>query len=76
VFCLLNNSLLVIIGFTVLKNSLDYLKGLSDKLQRDIDVFEAYIMLGNIKSKIQSLRDGIGVELQRWYDEARQLAYI
>ena len=75
-FCLLNNSLLVIIGFTVLKNSLDYLKGLSDKLQRDIDVFEAYIMLGNIKSKIQSLRDGIGVELQRWYDEARQLAYI
>jgi len=40
----------VIIGFTVLKNSLDYLKSLSAKLQRgDVDVFEAYTMIGNIK---------------------------
>jgi len=35
----------VIVGFTVLKNSFDDLKGLSGKLQRDIDVFEAYTMI-------------------------------
>jgi len=58
-----------------LNNSLDYLKGLSAKLQRrDIDVFEAYTMIDNIKSEIQCLRDDIAVEFQRWYDEAKQLA--
>jgi len=65
----------VIVGFTVLKNSLDYLKRLSAKLQRIcIDVFEACIMIDNIKLEIQCLRDDIGVEFQRWYDEAKQLA--
>ena len=40
----------VIARFTILKNSLDYLKGLSNKLQRIyIDVFEAYIMIYIIK---------------------------
>ena len=39
----------VIVDFTVLKNSLDYLKGLSAKLQRrDIYVFEAHIIFGFI----------------------------
>jgi len=62
----------VIVGFTVLKNSLDYL---SAKLQRrDIYIFEAYTMIDNIKSEIQCLRDDINVEFQRWYDEAKQLA--
>ena len=57
----------VIVGFTVLKNSLDYLNSLSAKPQRgDID---AYPMIDNIKSEIQCLRDDIGVEFQRWYDE-------
>ena len=57
----------VIVGVTVLKNSLDYLKGLSAKLQiRVIDVFEAY----TIKSEIRCLRD----DIQRWSDEAKQLA--
>ena len=56
----------VIAGFTVLKNSLDYLKGLSAKPERrDIDVFEAYTMIDIIKSEIQSLRDDIDVEFQR-----------
>jgi len=56
----------VIVGFTVLKNSLDYLKGLSAKPERrDIDVFEAYTMIDIIKSEIQSLRDDIDVEFQR-----------
>jgi len=65
----------VIVDFTVSKNSLDYLKGLSAKLhRRDIDVFEAYTMTNNINSEIQCLRDDIGVEFQRWYDEAKQLA--
>jgi len=65
----------VIVGFIVLKDSLDYLKGLSAKLQRrDIDVFEVYTMIGNIKSEIQCLSDEIDVEFQRWYDEAEQLA--
>ena len=51
------------------------MKGLSAKLQRrDIDVFEAYTMIDNIKSEIQCLRDDIGVEFQRWYDEAKQQA--
>ena len=67
----------VIVGFTVLKNSWDYLKGLSSKLQRrDIYVFEANTnntMIDNIKSEIQCLRDDVGVEFQRWYDEAKQL---
>jgi len=59
----------VIVGFTVLKNSLDYLKGLSAKLQRrDIYVFRTYLMIDNIKSEIQCLRDDIGVEFQRWYN--------
>jgi len=41
----------VIVGFSVLKNNLDYLKGLSAKRQRrNIDVFEAYTMIDNIKS--------------------------
>jgi len=31
-------------------------------------------MIDMIKSEIPCLRDGIGVELQRWYDEAKQLA--
>jgi len=31
-------------------------------------------MIDNIKSEIQGFRDDIGVELQRWYDVARQLA--
>ena len=31
-------------------------------------------MIDNIKSEIQFLRDDIGVEFQRWYDEAKQLA--
>ena len=58
-------SLGVIIGFTVLKNSLNYLKGLSAKLQRRyIDIFEANTMIDNIKSEIQCLRDDIGVEFQ------------
>ena len=65
----------VIVGFTVLKNNFDYLKGLSAKLQRGaIDTFEAYTMIDHIKSEIQCLRDDIDVELQRWYDEAKQLA--
>jgi len=68
----------MISGFRVLKNSLDYLKGLSAKIQsRDIDVFEAYTMIGNMKSEIQCLRDDIDLEFQRWYDEAKQLtSYI
>ena len=53
----------VIVGFTVLKNSLDYLKRLSAKLQRYIDVFQAYAMIDNIKSEIQFLRDDIGVPI-------------
>jgi len=65
----------VIVGVTVLKNSLDYLTGLSAKLQRrDTDVFGAYNMIDNIKGKMQCLKDDIGVEFQRWYDEAKQLA--
>jgi len=40
----------IIVGFTVLKDSLDFLKGLSAKLQRrDVDVFDAYTMIDNIK---------------------------
>jgi len=65
----------VIVGFTVLKNSLNYFKGLSAKLQRrDSDVFDAYTMIDNIKSEIQCLMDDIGVEFQKWCDEAKQLA--
>jgi hypothetical protein len=53
----------VIVGFTVLKNSLYYLKGWSAELQRrDIEVFEAYTMIGNIKSEVQCLRDDIVLE--------------
>ena len=34
-------------------------------------------MIDNIKSDIQCLVDDIGVEFQRWYDEAKQLvSYI
>ena len=48
---------------------------MSDKLQRrDIDVFETYTTIDNIKSEIPCLTDDIGVEFQRWYDEAEQLA--
>jgi len=65
----------VIVGFKVLKNSLDCLKGLSAKLQRrDIDVFEGYTMIDNMKSEIQCLKDDSGVEFKRWYDELKQLA--
>jgi len=65
----------VIVGFTVLNNSLNHLKYLSAKLQRrDIDVFGAYTMIDNIKTENQCLRDVIGVEFQRWYDEAKQLS--
>ena len=64
----------IISGFILLKNGLDYLKGLSAKLQRrDIEVVEAYAMIDNIKSEIQCLRDDIGVEFQRWYDETKML---
>jgi len=31
-------------------------------------------MIDNIKSEIQCLRDDIGVEFKRWYDEGKQLA--
>jgi len=31
-------------------------------------------MTDNIKSEIQCLRADIGVEFQRWYDKAKQLA--
>ena len=31
-------------------------------------------MVDNIKSEIQCLRDDVGVEFQRWYDETKQLA--
>ena len=62
----LNNSLQsfgVIVGFTVLNNSLVYYKGWSAKLQNiDTDVFEAYTVIDNIKSEIQCLRNDIGVE--------------
>jgi len=45
----LKSSFEVTVGFTVLKNSLDYLKGLSDKLQRrGIDVLEIYTIVGFI----------------------------
>jgi len=58
----------VIVGFTVLNNSLYYLKGLSAKPQRrDIDAFEVDTMFDDIKSEIQCLRDDIGVEFHRWY---------
>ena len=41
----------VMVGFTLLKISLDYLKGFSAKLQRRyVDVFEVYTMIDNIKS--------------------------
>jgi len=34
-------------------------------------------MIDNIKPEIQYLRDNIGVEFHRWYDEAKQLtSYI
>ena len=68
----------VIVGFTVLKNSLDYLKGLSAKLQRsDIGVFNVYTIIDNIKSEIQCFRGDIAVEFEKWYDEAKQLdSYI
>ena len=68
----------VIVGFTILKNSLNYLKGLSAKLQKkEMDIFESYPIIDNIKSENQCLRDDIGVEFQRWYDEAEQLvSYI
>jgi len=63
-----------VVGFTLLKNSLDYLKGLSAKLQRrDIEVFGGYTMIDNIKSEIQCLRNDIGVEFQRLYDEAKYI---
>ena len=66
----------VIVGFRVLKNNLDYLKGLSAKLQRtDIDVFEVYIMIYIIKSEVQCLRNDIGVSNSR--DGGKQLvSYI
>ena len=64
----------VVVGFTVLKNSLDYLKCLSAKLQRIyIDAFDAYTMIDNIKSDIQCLRDGSGVQFHRWYEKGKQL---
>ena len=63
----------IMFSFTALKNSLDYLKCLSAKLQkRYIDVFEAYTMIDNIKSKIQ-----VFFYECHWYkrcDEAKQLA--
>ena len=31
-------------------------------------------MIDNINSEIHCLRDDIGVEFQRWYDEVKQLA--
>ena len=50
----------VIVGLTILKNSLDYLKVLSAKLQRrDIYVFDAYRMIDNMKSEIQCLKDNL-----------------
>ena len=56
----------VIVCFTVLKNSLDYLKCLLAKLQRrDIDIFETNKMNDDIKPEIQCLRHDIGVEFQR-----------
>ena len=65
----------LIFVFTGLKNSLDYLKCLSAKLQRrDIDVFQTNTIIDNIKSEIQCLRDDIDIEFQRWYDEAKELA--
>ena len=43
----------VIVVFTVLQNNLDYLTRLSAKLQIiEIEVFEAYTMIDNIKSEI------------------------
>jgi len=34
-------------------------------------------MIDNIKSEIPCLRDDVGVEFQRWYNEAKQLtSYI
>jgi len=65
----------VIVGFRVLNNRLDYLKGLSAKLQRrDIDVFETHTTIDNIKSEIHCLRGDIGVDFHRWYDEPMKLA--
>jgi len=58
-----------------LKNSLDHLKCLSAKLQRIyIDAFDAYTKIDNSKSEIQCLKDDIGLEFQRWHDEAKQVA--
>ena len=56
----------VMVDFTALKISLDYLKGLLAKLQRrNIDIFEAYTMIDSMKSETQCLRDDIGVEFHR-----------
>ena len=68
----------VIVGFTVLKSSLDYWKGFSTKLERrDFNLFEVYAIIDNIKSDIQCLKDDIGEKFQRWYNEAKQLpSYI
>ena len=71
----MKSTFVVVVCFVGLNNSLNYLKSLSAELQtRDVDVFEAYAVMNHIKSEIQCLRDDIGVDHQRWYDETKQLA--
>jgi len=67
----------VVVGFTVLKNSLDYLKGLSAKLQRsDIDLFEPYTTIDNIKSDIQCLRKDIWCRIPELVRRSKAAGFI
>jgi len=58
-----------IVAFVILKNSLDYMKGLAAKLQkRDMDVREAYKMVDDVIYSIQHVRSTIDDMFINWYD--------
>ena len=54
---------------------LSILKPLAIKLQnRDIDVYEAYQRIEDVKSDIQEMRNNIDTQFHEWFNTASQLA--
>ena len=66
-----------IVAFIILKSALDYIKGLAAKLQkRHMEVYEAYLMVDRVISKISRVRNNIEEQFNMWYEEAKALADV
>lgn len=59
----------------VLRNALNYVRPLASKLQKsDIDIYQAYQMIGEVISSLEDLQTNIGRHFSEWWKDILQLS--